>query len=307
MSKGEKNAMATNIQKYLAFLKTVEYGSFTRAGELLGYTQSNISHMVNDLETEWQVSLLERKHSGVSLTSDGVALMPYIRAVYDDYLKLQAQVDALNGLQTGILRIGTLSSVAASWLPGVLKDFRQDHPGIDIQLLLEEQEGIERWLLEGRIDCGFLRLPTRGEFDSTFLWTDRLLAILPEGHPLCACDRVPIQALGDYPFVFPERGNMNEMLEIMDILKARGVRMQPHFITGDHYSMLAMIEIGLGISVLSELALQRVSYKIVAKEFDEPQYRKVGFALRRGSTLSAAVRGFAEHVKSLREESGQAD
>lgn len=123
MSKGEKNAMATNIQKYLAFLKTVEYGSFTRAGELLGYTQSNISHMVNDLETEWQVSLLERKHSGVSLTSDGTALMPYIRAVYDDYLKLQAQVDALNGLQTGILRIGTLSSVAASWLPGCSKIF----------------------------------------------------------------------------------------------------------------------------------------------------------------------------------------
>lgn len=57
-------------------MKTVEYGSFTRAGELLGYTQSNISHMVNDLETEWRVSLLERKHSGVSLTSDGTALMP---------------------------------------------------------------------------------------------------------------------------------------------------------------------------------------------------------------------------------------
>ena len=307
MSKGEKNAMATNIQKYLAFLKTVEYGSFTRAGELLGYTQSNISHMVNDLETEWRVSLLERKHSGVSLTSDGTALMPYIRAVYDDYLKLQTQVDALNGLQMGILRIGTLSSVATSWLPGVLKDFRRDHPGIDIELLVEEQEGIERSLMEGRIDCGFLRLPTRGEFDSTFLWTDRLLAILPEGHHLCACDRVPIQALGDYPFIFPERENMNEILEIMDILKARGVRMKPHFITGDHYSMLAMIEIGLGISVLSDLALQRVSYKIVAKEFDEPQYRQVGLVLRRGSTLSAVVRGFAEHVKSLREENGQAD
>lgn len=177
----------------------MEYGSFTRAGELLGYTQSNISHMVNDLETEWQVSLLERKHSGVSLTSDGTALMPYIRAVYDDYLKLQAQVDALNGLQTGILRIGTLSSVAASWLPGVLKDFRQDHPGIDIQLLLEEQEGIERWLLEGRIDCGFLRLPTRGEFDSTFLWTDRLLAILPEGTPCVPVTGCPFRPWGTIP------------------------------------------------------------------------------------------------------------
>lgn len=159
----------------------------------------------------------------------------------------------------------------------------------------------------GGSTAAFSACPPRGEFDSTFLWTDRLLAILPEGHHLCACDRVPIQALGDYPFIFPERENMNEILEIMDILKARGVRMKPHFITGDHYSMLAMIEIGLGISVLSDLALQRVSYKIVAKEFDEPQYRQVGLVLRRGSTLSAVVRGFAEHVKSLREENGQAD
>ena len=55
--------MDKNIIKYLAFVKTVEYGSFTKAAELLHYTQSGISRMINDLETEWHVKLLERSRA----------------------------------------------------------------------------------------------------------------------------------------------------------------------------------------------------------------------------------------------------
>ena len=57
--------MDMNIQKHMAFVKTVEYGSFTRAAEILNYSQSGISRMINDLEKDWGVSLLERGHSGV--------------------------------------------------------------------------------------------------------------------------------------------------------------------------------------------------------------------------------------------------
>jgi DNA-binding transcriptional LysR family regulator len=67
----EAVAVDMNIQKYLAFIKTVEYGSFTKAAEILSYSQSGISRMINDLEKEWKVSLLERGRSGVKLTSDG--------------------------------------------------------------------------------------------------------------------------------------------------------------------------------------------------------------------------------------------
>ena len=62
--------MDMNIQKYLAFVKTVEYGSFTKAAEILHYSQSGISRMINDLEKEWKVVLLERSKAGVKLTSD---------------------------------------------------------------------------------------------------------------------------------------------------------------------------------------------------------------------------------------------
>ena len=70
-----------NIQKYMAFIKTVECGSFTKASELLSYSQSGISRMINDLEKEWKVSLLERGRSGIRLTSDGMKLLPHIKAV----------------------------------------------------------------------------------------------------------------------------------------------------------------------------------------------------------------------------------
>ena len=106
--------MDMNIQKYLAFVKTVEYGSFTKAAEVLHYSQSGISRMINDLEKEWKVILLERSKAGVKLTSDGLRLLPYAKNVCIEYEKLQMQVDELNGLQSGLIRIGTFSSVAIS-------------------------------------------------------------------------------------------------------------------------------------------------------------------------------------------------
>ena len=112
--------MDVNIQKYLAFVKTVECGSFTNAAEILSYSQSGISRMINDLEKEWNVSLLERGKGGVKLTSDGLKLLPYAQNVCNEYLKLQMQVSELNGLHSGLIRIGTFSSVATHWLPKVI-------------------------------------------------------------------------------------------------------------------------------------------------------------------------------------------
>ena len=73
--------MDMNIQKYVAFVKTVEYGSFTKAAEILNYSQSGISRMINDLEKEWKVVLLERGKSGVKLPSDGTKLLPHAKSV----------------------------------------------------------------------------------------------------------------------------------------------------------------------------------------------------------------------------------
>ena len=104
--------MDMNIQKYMSFVKTVEYGSFTKAAEILNYSQSGISRMIGDLEKEWKVVLLERNKGGVKLTSDGLRLLPCAKNLVAEYEKLQMQVNELNGMQSGLIRIGTFSSVA---------------------------------------------------------------------------------------------------------------------------------------------------------------------------------------------------
>ena len=283
-----------NIQKFMAFVKTVEFGSFTKAAESLSYTQSGVSRMINDLEKEWRVSLLERDRSGVRLTSDGLRLLPLAKRVCEDYQKLQMQVDDLNGLQSGLIRIGTFSSVATHWLPKIIQKFQQDYPGIDYDLQLGYYPDIERWIADGSVDCGFLRLPTNPEFETIELQKDKLLVVLPENHPFAAAEKFPVAELSNYPFMMLEKG---ASAEISEVFERNGISPRVHFTTLDDYAVMSMVERGLGISILPELILQRVPYRIVTKELDVPAYRTIGLALRDKKTASLAVKKFLKYLQ----------
>ena len=286
--------MDMNLQKYLSFVKTVEYGSFTKAAEILNYTQSGISRMIADLEKEWGVTLLERSRYGVKPTSDGMKLLPYAQNLCADFDKLKMQVDELNGLQSGLIRIGTFSSVATHWLPNIIKEFQKDYPNIDYELLLGDYTEIEEWIHTGRVDCGFLRLPTHPDFETVFLEKDKLMAIIPENHPLKDSKKFPVTALCDEPFMLLEKG---AKAEISEIFERNNLTPNVKFTTWDDYAVMSMVESGLGIAILPELILKRVPYRILAKELDVPAYRNIGLALREKKTASLAVKRFIDYLQ----------
>ena len=294
--------MDMNLQKYMAFVKTVEYGSFTKAAEILNYSQSGISRMIHDLEKEWKVTLLERGRGGVSLTSDGLKLLPYAENVCREYEKLQMQVDELNGLRSGLIRIAAFSSVASQWLPNIIKEFQKDYPDIDYELLLGDYSEIEEWILEGRVDCGFLRLPTHAELETVFLEQDRLMVVLPEGHRLADSERFPVNALVEDPFMLLEKG---ARAEVSEIFERCGLTPKVHFTTWDDYAIMAMVESGLGISILPELILKRIPYRIVVKELEIPAYRSIGVALKEKKSASLAVKRFLEYLDYREEKRGR--
>ena len=286
--------MDMNLQKYLSFVKTVEYGSFTKAAEILNYTQSGISRMIADLEKEWGVTLLERSKYGVKPTSDGMKLLPYAQNLCADFDKLKMQVDELNGLQSGLIRIGTFSSVATHWLPNIIKEFQKDYPNIDYELLLGDYTEIEEWIHTGRVDCGFLRLPTHPDFETIFLEKDKLMAIIPENHPLKNSEKFPVAALCDEPFMLLEKG---AKAEISEIFERNNLTPNVKFTTWDDYAVMSMVESGLGIAILPELILKRVPYRILVKELDVPAYRNIGLALRDKKTASLAVKRFIDYLQ----------
>ncbi len=285
--------MDANILKYMALIKTVECGSFTKAAEILNYSQSGISRMINDIEKEWGITLLERSRSGLRLTSDGLKILPFAQELCKCYERLQMQVDDLNGLQSGIVRIGVFSSVATHWLPNIIKNFQKDYPNIDYELLLGDYTEIEGWIAEGRIDCGFLRLPTRPDFETMFLEQDELMAVIPENHPMANCEKFPITALCGEPFIMLKRGKNKEFTEIFERC---GLNPNVKFTTWDDYAIMSMVESGLGIAILPKLILRRNPYRIVAKELDIPTYRSVGIAIKNRKTASLAVKRFLDYL-----------
>ena len=286
--------MEMNILKYMALIKTVEYGSFTKAAEVLNYSQSGISRMIHDLEREWNLTLLERSRSGVRLSSDGSRLLSYAKELCKAYENLQMHIDDLHGVQSGIIRIGTFSSVATYWMPNIIRAFQRDYPGIDYELLLGDYEEIEQWIAEGRVDCGFLRLPTRPEFETIPLAQDRMMAILPENHRLAALRTVPIEALCDEPFMLLEHGAKADVTELFE---RNRLSPQVHFTTWDDYAIMSMVEGGLGLSILPELILKRIPYRIAARPLNISAYRTIGLALRNKKTASLAVRRFLDYLK----------
>lgn len=230
----------------------------------------------------------------MKLTSDGLKLLPYAQNVCLEFKKLQMQVDELNGLQSGLIRIGTFSSVATHWLPNIIKEFQKDYPRIDYELLLGDYTEIENWIMDGRVDCGFLRLPVHSDLDTIFLEQDNLMAVLPENHRLACCDKFPIQELCEEPFMLLEKGGKSEMSEIFE---KYSLKPSVHFTTWDDYAIMSMVESGLGISILPKLILKRIPYRIVTKELDVPAYRNIGLAVRNKKSISLAVNKFMNYLQ----------
>ncbi|WP_350300576.1 LysR family transcriptional regulator [Peribacillus frigoritolerans] len=282
-----------NIQKYMAFIKAVEFGSFTKAAEALDYTQSGISRMINDLETEWGVFLFERGRAGISLTSDGLKLLPQLKRICNEHEILMTQIEDLHDMHSGMIRIGTFSSVATHWLPNIIRIFKKDYPKIDFELLLGDYTEIESWIINGRVDFGFVRLPSKTELETTFLEQDRLLVVIPQKHPLANCEKFPINELLNSPFMLLEKG---AKAEISEIFEKHHISPQVNFTTWDDYAIMSMVENGLGISILPELILQRIPHKIIAKELEVPAFRNIGIATREQKSLSLASKRFLEYL-----------
>lgn len=285
--------MENPLLKYLAFVRTVERGSFTKAAEDLHYAQSSVSKMIADLESEWGMTLLERSKSGVCLTSAGEQLLPYLRKALCGYDELEGQILRMQWLETGTVRIGTFSSVAINWLPNIFSKLRRDYPGIGYEMLLGDYDEVERWIADGRVDCGFLRLPPEGKFDTIPLTQDEYKVILPVGHPLAEKETIGINDLNNQPFLLLEHGGKTEVTEL---LNACHVTPDIRFTTWEDFAIMAMAEKGLGIGILPDLILRRVPYRIEIRSLAEPYYRSVGLAMKDSDHLTPAVRKFIEYL-----------
>lgn len=282
------------MQKYVAFLKVIEMGSFTKAAELLGYTQPALSQMIAALEKELSVKLLYRSRYGIQLTPEGERLFPSIQNSVLQYSSMRRLADEIKGIETGVIRIGTVSSVSCHWLPGIIKQFWSEHPNVQLVLHQGDYSSICEWVRTGAIDFGFVNPKAVKGLETHIIKSGEFLAVFPVGHPLVEKETVSLQDLADEPYLLLEEGAYSEPL---DAFQTAGIKPNIRLTIHDDYSIMSMIEQGLGYSILAELVLHRTDYHIVARSVVPPIIRTLALVMKDKNSLPIASKTFIAYLQ----------
>ncbi len=282
-----------SLSKYKILMSVIEQGSLTRAAQTMGCTQSAVSHSIDSLEKELGFAILKRGRSGIRLTVEGEQLMPALRNLLSSAEQLDQTASSIRGLDTGTVRIGAFTSVAVHWLPPILKQFQLDYPKVDFKLLNGDYHDVENWISDGSVDIGFVNMPCHLDCETIALMEDRLLAILPLNSRFASYPRFPLLECETEPFI--------SLLESSDhdarrALEAAGVKPNVRFYTKDDYAILAMVEQGLGMSIMPELLLRGRQYHLHMLPLIPEAKRTIGLAVAAGDKAGPATRRFVDYV-----------
>ena len=290
-----------SLKKYEAFVRTVELGSLTKAADSLGSTQSRISHILSDLEADYGFRLLRRSRSGIALTEAGQLLLPKMEAVLQKERELAECIQEIRSADAGTVRLGVFTSVAVHWLPGMIRAFQTAHPRAKLEMRNGDYHDVDQWLREGSVDLGFVTLPGPEGMKTIPLAEDPLVAILPKGHRLASMDQIPIQELDQDPFISLLQSSAHDIHRALD---NAGVHPNIKFTTKDDYAILAMVEQGLGISIVPQLLIRGRAQNLAVRPLVPRASRTIALAIPQGEALPV-VSAFTETAVTWLREQGE--
>lgn len=282
------------MNRYLVLQRIVELGTFTKAAQELNLTQSAVSQSISSLEEELHIKLLNRNRSGAELTPEGKMLFPHIEKVCYELRAVEERARELQGLESGTVRIATMGSVSAHWLPSLIATFQKKHPNIEFALLQGDYTATAEWIKSGAVDFGFVN-PHAVQGIKTFpVKEGRMMAVLPPDHKLCRYKTVPLLELAKEPFILLEEGGYSEPLKAFEELK---LKPQIRYTIHDDYAIMNMVEAGLGISMLAELMMRRISYHLAMRPTDPEVIRPISVGYKDALSLSTAARRFLDLLR----------
>ncbi|EHN59015.1 LysR family transcriptional regulator [Oenococcus kitaharae] len=281
------------MKRLLALQKVIELRSFSKAALALGYTQSAVSHMVAALEDEFSIKLLYRSHAGIQLTLEGTQVYPLIQNAIRQYQAMQEKVQEIKGLSSGTIRIGTISSISAHWLPVLIQKFQEKYPQVKFILHQGDYTTIPEWVRTNQADFGFISPDALPNTAVQFVKSGALRAVLPLNHPLAQRKFVTLTDLVSEPFLELEEGSYSEPISAF-----KAANLDPHvkIRIHDDYSILSMIELGLGVSILPELVLQKTAYQVAILPVQPELTRKIGIISQKSAMLPIASQFFIDFI-----------
>jgi molybdate transport repressor ModE-like protein len=297
--------LGVEVRHFAALDAVAREGSFGRAAESLGYTQSAVSQQIATLERIVGETLVDRPGGprAVSLTEAGKLLLRHAEAIVARLDAARADICALRAGETGALRVGTYQSIGARVLPGVMRTFLAEWPGIELGLS-EPSEDAELYaaIESGEFDLAFCSPPLPdGPFEALELMSDPYVLLVPADSPLAERKSASLDDLGDHLLIGSSSCASGHLVERE--LRERGYEVEYAFRSDDNMTVQGLVAAGFGVALTPLLAIapgdDRVrSIRLVPKV----SRRAIAVVWHRDRHRSPAARAFVEIAREVSAE-----
>lgn len=279
-----------DLQQLRTFRSVVSTGSVRAAADVLGYSPSAVSQQVSALQRDTGLSLIARVGRGVEPTHAGRALAERIDGVLAELQGLDEFVRSLREGRSGWFVLGYAPSLSTSWLPSMLGPLTAHFPETRIELFVEDgfnparqpQPDVQLTILgpQEAVPAGY---------EQQELATDPYVVALPPGHRLTAFDSVPLAELAGEDWIENETTQGWCRQVVLESCAAAGFQPRFHMQTHDYPTALALVETGLGITVLPSLGALSVPPEVTVRAVVGPSPTRTVSALVRTESADSPM------------------
>lgn len=283
-----------------AFHLTAQLGNVSAAARALGITQPAVTQQIRRLEDALGVPLFDRFRGRVVLTHAGETLETYAQRIAHLLDAAQEAVENLVGVQRGHLRVGASRTAGSYYVAGLLDRFKHRFPGVRVSLTVGNSETILERILGLTLDLGLVAGPCADpRLVAVPLIRDRLLVIMPPGHPLSAKPVVSMEDLAGYPWISREPGSATRRL-IEGALASHGVQVEPTMELESNEAIKSAVADGIGIGLMARAAVADDvdSRRLVTRPLRESLTLDFFLVYHRERTIAPAVAAFLELVSA---------
>lgn len=297
--------MGMNFNLFKTYIRVVETQNLSRTAEEFGFSQPAITKQIQALEEIYGVLLLERSGRKLKPTEAGEILYQYAREIIKILEKTEKAMEEAGEGKKGSLSLGASTIPGQYIIPELIKKFKDSYPFMNICLDIADTEKIFNKVAERELDIGFVGGWINNRKVEGFPWVeDELLVIVHEDHRLAGLSELSLEDLLNERWIFREKGSGTRKA-VEDLLMSKDVRKEDlnvNMEAGSTEAVLASVESGMGISIVSSWAIKRIDPQRKIKSLklnDDKSRRSLYIIFPRQKVRRKSVDKFLDFIKAL--------
>lgn len=295
-----------NLNLLKTYVRVVETQNLSKTAEEFGLSQPAVTKQIQALEDHYGVLLLERSGRRLKTTEAGETLYQCARDIIKVMERTEKAMEEVSESRKGKLYLAASTIPGQYILPHIIKKFKDKHPNVSLSIDIGDTEKVFNQVAEREIDVGVVGAWLKNRKVEGFKWLeDELVVVVPEGHRLSRFTELKVQELLAEKWIIREKGSGTRKT-IEDLLAANGIKHEdlPVYIeAGSTEAVLASVESGMGISIVSKWALKKYPYrKIKSIKIADPKAKRFFYVIYpRQKSRRKSVNNFIEYLKKLEE------